>query len=471
MNPEGKEFSGFLDNDTGISASQLALAKVLKHSDNATMKSLGSNTVVLIEPKTLELMRNPLKLAVVIDSSPIKELQDAKHVKETRTNKKRNLIIVEFYPGHEKAMETLLKLDKLGEFEVEVYQPRSDILKYGVISPIDPEIDPKSLMNLLKIKEPADIFQDTPELIEISRLPRKQDGGWVDSDSLKLTYKCTELPRVVSIYHSRYKVRPYIGPPLQCYNCQRMSHTAKGCNNKTRCMLCSGPHKKDQCHATFLKCANCGGEHPANSKECQYFSIGKKIEEVRVKESLDFSKAKTKVLNKIKNPLQNIQATEPSTSSAQDHGNVIRTSYRNKLVGEKTSLKEIPVNTNMKPSMKDQATQVDSKYDDDFFAKLTKCFMTVLGNFNASQDKDAASLSSNIDKVLRETFTPSTNPKRPLMDANGTGTDSQDNSLMSECDSEISGDFDDPNFQKTPRSTRPKRRKKGIINPRRGRGH
>ena len=244
-----------------------------------------------------------------------------------------------------------------------------------------------------------------------------------------------------------------------------MSHTAKSCNNKTRCLLCSGPHKKDQCRADYLKCANCAGEHTANSKECEYFSIGKKIEEVRVKQSLNYVDAKDVVLDKIKSHSINSQIPGPSTSFAQSQGQSSENSYRNKLIGPKLTTKVTPASNNVTHTTKDQSTQSDSKYDDDFFAKLTKCLLTVLGSLNSSQGQET--LEKNIDKALRETFTPNLNLKRTRVDGDGTGTESHENSNLSEGDSEVSGEWLNPNLPKAPRNTRSRKKKKADT-PKRG---
>ena len=55
-------------------------------------------------------------------------------------------------------------------------------------------------------------------------------------------------------------------PPVQCFNCQRVGHTAQGCRARTRCLVCGENHNKEVCQAVIEKCANCTGSHKANSK-------------------------------------------------------------------------------------------------------------------------------------------------------------------------------------------------------------
>jgi endonuclease III len=48
-------------------------------------------------------------------------------------------------------------------------------------------------------------------------------------------------------------------------------------------MVCGGGHPKEVCKSTKPKCANCGGEHKANSNLCHKIKAANKIEEVRAK--------------------------------------------------------------------------------------------------------------------------------------------------------------------------------------------
>lgn len=57
----------------------------------------------------------------------------------------------------------------------------------------------------------------------------------------------------------------------QCYRCQSFGHTAQNCNKKPKCVLCSGPHKSEECkvvNVTHHKCCNCGENHRASDKQC-----------------------------------------------------------------------------------------------------------------------------------------------------------------------------------------------------------
>jgi len=55
---------------------------------------------------------------------------------------------------------------------------------------------------------------------------------------------------------------------IRCFNCQRLGHIAAHCQNSKVCEFCCGSHGYyDKCEGN-VKCANCGGDHPASSNLC-----------------------------------------------------------------------------------------------------------------------------------------------------------------------------------------------------------
>jgi hypothetical protein len=86
----------------------------------------------------------------------------------------------------------------------------------------------------------------------------------------------------------RLEVTPFeeIRPDTQCGTCCGFGHISEQCPNmmKPRCMICAGGHTVrnhacsvigcsrrggDACAHVVVKCANCGGAHPARSVECK----------------------------------------------------------------------------------------------------------------------------------------------------------------------------------------------------------
>lgn len=64
----------------------------------------------------------------------------------------------------------------------------------------------------------------------------------------------------------------YNNPP-QCHRCQRIGHTKNYCKLQPRCVKCRENHLYTQCPKninTPPTCVNCGEQHPANYKGCEY---------------------------------------------------------------------------------------------------------------------------------------------------------------------------------------------------------
>ena len=174
----------------------------------------------------------------------------------------------------------------------------------------------------------------------------------------QITMKCSQLPRALTIFkHSYYKIRPYVSPPLQCYNCQMLGHVSTDCKRRTRCLICSGNHSKDQCPKNEIKCASCRKSHVANSSECDYYRFGKRIENIRARDGKIFSEAKRQASN-----AQFLQSSSPRLYS-QAHLQSTQTPG---------SKKEIATQTESSTS-----TQTDQIINDDFLDNLKKCLLSI----------------------------------------------------------------------------------------------
>lgn len=60
----------------------------------------------------------------------------------------------------------------------------------------------------------------------------------------------------------------------QCYNCQGWGHSSTNCHLTPKCVKCGQNHTSRTCdksRETPATCANCGGDHPANYRNCPAF--------------------------------------------------------------------------------------------------------------------------------------------------------------------------------------------------------
>lgn len=67
-------------------------------------------------------------------------------------------------------------------------------------------------------------------------------------------------------------------PVTQCWRCQDVGHGSGNCLRRPRCLKCAANHSTKDCHIKErseankmkLRCCNCGGNHPANYRNCPY---------------------------------------------------------------------------------------------------------------------------------------------------------------------------------------------------------
>lgn len=87
----------------------------------------------------------------------------------------------------------------------------------------------------------------------------------------------------------------------QCHRCQTWGHATANCYAKPVCLKCAEQHLTKDCiksKDTPAKCANCGGDHPANTITCQEYMKRIKILEARSVTTQQRSKQKGKTGSK-----------------------------------------------------------------------------------------------------------------------------------------------------------------------------
>ncbi|RVE43378.1 hypothetical protein evm_011963 [Chilo suppressalis] len=88
----------------------------------------------------------------------------------------------------------------------------------------------------------------------------------------KLYCKLSSMYEIIAVRRFIKKVgheRVPLQTLQQCYRCFKFNHSAKVCNGKQRCSICSGEHFYKDCNKpNELNCANCSGPHLAISNLC-----------------------------------------------------------------------------------------------------------------------------------------------------------------------------------------------------------
>lgn len=368
---------------------------------NYTLQSMGRNVVVIIRPTNpnINMMHNPIKFQKAFEQTPFSKYE----IKDVRTNVRLNIITVELDNSSASGiiLDELIKVVKIGQWDVQCSIPDSDRYKVGVVSPIGFDTDLDVIKDYIKTRDAS------TKIAKVERLKRKTEDGWTDSVSIKITFEAKELPSSITIAHGFYRVRPYVREPRQCYKCQRMGHVANSCKSqKMRCLLCGDNHPKEKCSRmpNNFTCANCNGNHKANSRECHYYDTACRIEQERAKKNKSYQSAREAVIGR---PSVN----EPANQQIRNMN------YRSAVIGSFGEIKENTSNTRTRVTMKDAFQQTDPEpvnaspplpqqpqplLEKTFFEKLKLILIEVLQV--ATQKEDKTRQSNSIDKAIDRHF-------------------------------------------------------------------
>lgn len=136
---------------------------------------------------------------------------------------------------------------------------------------------------------------------DVHRCTAKKEGKVVPTNTYFVTFCLPRLPETIRVGYLQVRVTLYIPSPMRCYKCQRFGHTSSKCNSPVDiCSKCSKTSHEGSCKP---KCANCEGEHTANSRECPRWKLESAIQRVRAERKVSFGEAK-----KI------VQANEPNNT-------------------------------------------------------------------------------------------------------------------------------------------------------------
>lgn len=89
--------------------------------------------------------------------------------------------------------------------------------------------------------------------------------------------------------HIGLRIRPYVAPVIQCYNCFKFGHVKDQCRNKTKSIIC-GDNLHGECHKPLV-CCNCGGDHRPTKKSCPIMPKNKEIKIIMAYNNILFQEA------------------------------------------------------------------------------------------------------------------------------------------------------------------------------------
>ena len=372
------------------------------------------DTIIIIKPesdKAKELINDPIEIVTAIEQSKYGKLK----IDDIRTNKRKGLLVAYVKQQTPAIIEELVKVKKIGKWNVQCYLPNRERFKAGVISPVSTTADIEKVKLILSNKYRIQM---------VERLKKKIDNSWVPSTSLKIVFDEEKLPEKIVIGHSLYNVRPYISQPLQCFRCQRLGHTAQGCNARIRCLVCGEDHLKEVCSAREEKCANCGGRHKANSKYCIMIKQAYESQRVMVQRSRNTMGVGV-TLNRRESltslPLSNLEPRQYRilTTQADEQQGMIQSidgtpTYSEKVRANLVHLKTVGYNNSRYEAIpgttKEVGTQTDkaqssgeSKFScEEFLTKLRGLFVSIKTGASTEAEKviDEA-MSRNFDNQNR----------------------------------------------------------------------
>ncbi|KAM7281180.1 hypothetical protein ISCGN_005680 [Ixodes scapularis] len=161
-------------------------------------------------------------------------------------------------------VDRLLKVRCLGGVPVQATVPRTYLQNCGIIRGVP----------LWHTDAELATFLQQDGVIAARRLYRrrgKPGEAAQPTDKAVLTFRPnTERPCRISLGFTKHEVSEYIEAPTRCFKCQVLGHVAKYCKGDAKCKKCAQPHLTRDCPGeTAVKCANCGGEHPADYVNCK----------------------------------------------------------------------------------------------------------------------------------------------------------------------------------------------------------
>ncbi|XP_054287586.1 uncharacterized protein LOC129003318 [Macrosteles quadrilineatus] len=190
-----------------------------------------------------------------------------------------------------------------------VFIPASRVEVTGVIF-VEPDINEDELIN-----EGNCVYH----IVHAKRITRYINREVINTNFMMITFDSDKLPEYIYLNYVRMPVKQYMRPIRQCYNCFRYGHVAKSPCDKTKtCRDCSQEYHEGPC-TTSIKCANCEGPHPSNSKTCPEYIRQKKINERMNDYKEDYYTASQNV-SKLNNSNKSLLSDRPRATYAEKAG-------------------------------------------------------------------------------------------------------------------------------------------------------
>lgn len=172
----------------------------------------------------------------------------------------------------------------------------------------------------MTLQELAEAIDDNKRIIQLERMKsrryniRERRMELVSSHLILVTMEGNNLPDKVSLYGDviNIRVRPFIEPVRQCFNCLRFGHIGRECRNPKICITCGTAFHGD-CNRDS-RCVNCKNAHKANDKTCPTRQHNIRIKAVMAKKNISAYEAQKVLIEERNNSYQ----VNKSTSVTRD---------------------------------------------------------------------------------------------------------------------------------------------------------
>lgn len=174
--------------------------------------------------------------------------------------------------------------DSNGEIKrIEFYKTERNKIYKGVIKDWD-----RSMTRM----ELVDAIDDKSRIISMERISRryydreeKTTKKKYRDDILIIILEEEQITKEIKIYKNitSLKIRPYVEPVNQCFNCFKYGHVKSMRKSERRCIICA-TKEHSRCQRKE-NCINCGENHRSTSKQCKVFQYDRKITVTRIREA------------------------------------------------------------------------------------------------------------------------------------------------------------------------------------------
>ena len=219
---------------------------------------------------------------------------------------------IEGLVGEPKNIKRLRSGDLLIEVDRETYSTK--LLAIKEIAGIPVKVSPHRTLNTSKgVIRTQEIKNTTNEELK-AQLKRqgvsdariitiKKNGDTIKLNTAVLTFNFPKPPADIKVGFELCPIQLYIPHPLRCFKCQQFGHHQEGCKRERVCGRCGQSTEHPDSSCTYpIKCANCGGNHAAYSRDCPRWKTEKEIQRIGTERKISFPEARKIVEGVSKQP-------------------------------------------------------------------------------------------------------------------------------------------------------------------------